>query len=88
MQIKNDTDRAVEVKVNAKSSETLWTTEIGSKTSQGKDFPDSEGPFTVLGRWKADPPLGFNFVVGGGHTVKNNTTVTISQTYPGFVSSP
>ena len=88
MLINNKTNRTLDIQVAAESSQTLWTTSIAADSSSGKDFSDSDAPFTVTGRWSADPPLQYNFVLGdlgGSHSVPDNdSTVVITQCWPGF----
>lgn len=87
MQIKNQTNRTLEIHVASHTSQTLWTTEVAAGTSQGKDLPSSDAPYTATGRWKSDPPTQYNFLLGSTANVpKNDSVVTITQAYPGFTS--
>jgi hypothetical protein len=88
MTIKNQTDRTLDIQVNGKSSQTLWNTDVMPGDSVSRDLPDSDAPFTALGRWKADPPLQNNFLLGSTSNVPNNkATVTVTLAFPGFLSS-
>jgi hypothetical protein len=89
MQIKNNTDRTLDVKVAGKSSQTLWEAQVTPGTSVIKELPDGDKPFTVTGRWSANPPLGYNWLVGDhyGAVPSNNATITVDAAYPAFKSS-
>ncbi|MEO8672995.1 MAG: hypothetical protein ABI411_16885 [Tahibacter sp.] len=89
MIIKNNTNRSLEITIAAKSSQTLWTGNVDSQTSVGKDFSSSDAPFTVTGRWKSDPPTQWNFVPpnGTGNVKSNDSTVTITDAFPSFFGS-
>ena len=86
MIIKNETNRTLEITIAAKSSQTLWTGTVDSKTSLGKDVPTGDAPYTVTGRWKADPPLQWNFVPPNGtsNVRSNDSVVTITDAFPSF----
>ena len=86
MQIKNVTNRTLEIMVAAHSSQTLWTTEVQAGTTVSKDLPVTDAPYTVVGRWKGDPPLQYNFVppTGVSNVKSNSATVTITDAFPSF----
>ncbi|UXI70577.1 hypothetical protein [Tahibacter amnicola] len=86
MQIKNVTNRKLEIQVASKSSQTLWQTTVDSETTVSKELSSADAPFTVVGRWLSDPPLQYNFVppTGVGNVKRNDETVTITDAFPSF----
>jgi hypothetical protein len=82
MKIKNATNRKLEFQIAGHSSKTLWDGSVDPGTTVAKDLPESDAPFTPLGRWPADPPLSFNFIIRGN--VTNESTVTVERVFPSF----
>lgn len=90
MNIKNQTNRTIEVQVAGKSSQTLWTATVPAGQSVGKDLPEDDKPYTPYGRWPAEPELGYNFLLSYSdvHSVPDNRyTVVVEETVPSFVWS-
>ncbi len=90
MNIKNQTNRTIEVQVAGKSSQTLWTTTVPAGQSVGKDLPEDDKPYTPYGRWQADPALRFNFLLSynpSRSVPDNRYTVVVEDTVPSFVAS-
>jgi hypothetical protein len=85
MNIKNATNRKLEFQIAGHSSKTLWEGSVDPGTTVAKDLPESDAPFTPLGRWPADPPLSFNFIIRTSK-VTNESTVTVDSVFPSFDS--
>ena len=85
MKIQNTTNRTLDIIVNAQSSQTIWSQSVDPNVTIEKQLDEKDAPYTVLGRWKADPALQYNFILGENHRVPNNKSgVKITIAYPGF----